>query len=284
MRNVVQRDDGKPINVRRMVGQLFVCSLGCCCGRTDEGFPANPVDLYHAEWERRRLRTRVHLTIGGCLGPCALANVVMLLMDGRTWWFHSMNHDGLVIALYDYIEAMLAAGLPLDPPPALAPLHFTAGIWEERPDGLPLSDRHRAAAPPPPASPVTALAYAEAAACHLDGPPACEGEPERVVANMDGAAALPRKNGELVFEAPWEGRAFGMVVALHERSSFEWSEFQRRLIDEVAAAEARGEPSTYYERWLASFEALLVEKGIVSPDELDNRTDEFEWGDRDDVY
>ncbi len=26
--------------------------------------------------------------------------------------------------------------------------------------------------------------------------------------------AVPRRNGELVFEAPWEGRVFGMTVAL----------------------------------------------------------------------
>ena len=28
------------------------------------------------------------------------------------------------------------------------------------------------------------------------------------VTGMTGAAALPRRNGELVFEAPWQGRAF----------------------------------------------------------------------------
>ena len=34
------------------------------------------------------------------------------------------------------------------------------------------------------------------------------------IANLDRSAALPRKNGELVFQAPWEGRAFGMAVVL----------------------------------------------------------------------
>ena len=36
------------------------------------------------------------------------------------------------------------------------------------------------------------------------------------IANLDSSAALPRKNGELVFKAPWEGRAFGMAVVLNE--------------------------------------------------------------------
>lgn len=34
---------------------------------------------------------------------------------------------------------------------------------------------------------------------------------------MSGAAALPRRNGELVFEAPWQGRAFGLALALAGR-------------------------------------------------------------------
>src|SRR5262245_1601659 len=78
-RNLVVRPDGRVIDVARPRGQLFVCATGCCCGRTTEGFPAVPTELYHNEWERRQLRNIVHLTIGGCLGPCALANVVLLL-------------------------------------------------------------------------------------------------------------------------------------------------------------------------------------------------------------
>ena len=31
---------------------------------------------------------------------------------------------------------------------------------------------------------------------------------------MEGDVALPRPNGELVFSTPWEGRAFGIAVAL----------------------------------------------------------------------
>jgi hypothetical protein len=31
---------------------------------------------------------------------------------------------------------------------------------------------------------------------------------------MTGAEALPRSNGELVFEEPWQARAFGVAVGL----------------------------------------------------------------------
>lgn len=142
-RNLVFRADGKMVNVPRKQGQLFVCATGCCCGHTDRGFAAVPEELYHNEWERRRLRNRVHLTIGGCLGPCTLANVAMLLFDGHATWFHSINSEAAVLALYDYIDQMLAADAYLPPPPALATSHFTAFTWEDRPDGQVVDDAHR---------------------------------------------------------------------------------------------------------------------------------------------
>src|SRR5262249_6137283 len=120
----------KLVNVARKTGQLFVCADGCCCGRTEKGFPPLPRDLLHGEWERRRLRNKVHLTLGGCLGPCPLANVIMLLFDGRPLWFHSFTEPGHVTALFDCVEAMLAAGAYLPLPAALADLHFTAFNWE----------------------------------------------------------------------------------------------------------------------------------------------------------
>jgi cobaltochelatase CobN len=132
-RSPVVRADGRVINVTRTRGQLFVCATGCCCGRTDDGFPAVPTELYHNEWERRGLRTVVHLTIGGCLGPCALANVVLLLFDGQALWFHSINAEPLVLALYDHILAMVAADRCLPAPPVLTPYQFTASAWQPPP-------------------------------------------------------------------------------------------------------------------------------------------------------
>jgi len=116
-RNLVTRHDGRLVNVARPRGQLFVCSENCCCGRIEDGFAPVPTDVYHSEWERRRLRNVVHLTIGGCLGPCALANVALLLFDGQAIWFRSMNSATLVYALYDYVEQMLDTGRVLPPPP-----------------------------------------------------------------------------------------------------------------------------------------------------------------------
>jgi len=273
-RNIVMRRDGRPVNVARPRGHLFICAGGCCCGRVEDGFAPVPTEVFHSEWEQRRLRNIVHLTIGGCLGPCALANVALLLFDGQTQWFHSVNSDAMARAIYDHIEAMLDADGALPPPPQLAPYHFTASAWQPRPDGQPVDDRRPRRA----------------------GAQACAGMPsgvradgrlltvERVVAAMEGATALPRKNGELVFDEPWQGRAFGMAVALHEQGRYDWEEFRQTLIAQITAAEARGGPFAYFEIWLATFEELLAKKGLLSPEEVEETTYQFEFGERDDVF
>src|SRR5215211_4741946 len=108
--------------------------------------------------------------------------------------------------------------------------------------------------------------------------------PDRQVADMEGPSALPRKNGELVFEAAWEGRVFGLATAMHSDQQFAWDEFRDRLIEEIAEADRDGEASGAYERWLDAFERLLVEKGLVSREELAARLAAFEAGERDDVF
>jgi nitrile hydratase accessory protein len=105
---------------------------------------------------------------------------------------------------------------------------------------------------------------------------------ERVQTEADGPASVPRQNGELVFEAPWEGRAFGIAVALSDQGLYEWDEFRALLIDEIAQAEAGEISSSYYERWLAALERVLLARGLLGTPELDERTTEYVAGERDD--
>jgi len=102
------------------------------------------------------------------------------------------------------------------------------------------------------------------------------------VGQMEGPSALPRKNGELVFEAPWEGRAFGMAVALSDERLYRWDEFRARLIDEITTADASNAGTTYYERWLAALEALLTARGVITRAELDDRAAGYLSGERED--
>jgi len=96
--------------------------------------------------------------------------------------------------------------------------------------------------------------------------------------DAEGAAAPPRRNGELVFNAAWESRLFGLTLSLHRAGLFEWEEFRRRLIEEIAAWERHPEPRgewSYYERWQAAFENLLAAKGLCSAEELQQRAAAF---------
>jgi len=94
------------------------------------------------------------------------------------------------------------------------------------------------------------------------------------IAEMSGAAALPRKSGELVFHDPWQRKVFSLTVALCEQGLYHWDEFRDRLIAEIAAAErvastdASPSSPSYYESWLAAFEKLVIEKGICTPEQL----------------
>ena len=99
--------------------------------------------------------------------------------------------------------------------------------------------------------------------------------PDPRITAMDAQVALPRKNGELVFEALWEARAFGLAVALNEAGVYPWRDFSQILAAETAALEQQGAPASYYERWLETLEKLAIARGLVSLDELDARTVEY---------
>ncbi|HEY2080904.1 MAG TPA: nitrile hydratase accessory protein [Streptosporangiaceae bacterium] len=94
--------------------------------------------------------------------------------------------------------------------------------------------------------------------------------------DIDGPAAPPRSNGELVFSEPWESRAFGMAVSLYEAGAFTWTEFQAALIARIGAREARSvqdEPWIYYQLWLAALEDVLVSRCDVATDEVTERAE-----------
>ena len=101
------------------------------------------------------------------------------------------------------------------------------------------------------------------------------------VAAMSGTVALPRKNGEIVFSAPWQSRAFGAAVALQAKLGFPWMEFQRRLIAAVEAAPAREDEDptdAYYRQWLDALESLVTEQGLLRDDELARRREQIASG------
>ena len=114
---------GEDFRVVQLQGNLFVCARqhgSCCCGWAEKGRMPFDVALWGDEWERRRIRNQLHLTMTGCLGPCPVGNNALLQLLGRSIWLKDLNDPALIPAVYDYAEAMLAAGRVLPPPPELA--------------------------------------------------------------------------------------------------------------------------------------------------------------------
>jgi cobaltochelatase CobN len=125
----VTRADGLSKEIRVQDGHLFVCQ-GCCCGQPEKGFPAVPLEQFKRQWKERGIRRRFHLTISGCLGPCPLANVVLILFRGCSLWLHSINQPEDVDLIYDYIERMLLEESYLDPPAGLAGRRFDRYLYD----------------------------------------------------------------------------------------------------------------------------------------------------------
>ena len=85
---------------------------------------------------------------------------------------------------------------------------------------------------------------------------------------LDEEHTLPRDNGELVFDAPWEARALAIAVALVDELGLEWDDFRHRLM--AAIADEPGRP--YYESWGIALEALVIDQGLATDATLDAAT------------
>jgi hypothetical protein len=77
--------------------------------------------------------------------------------------------------------------------------------------------------------------------------------------------------------ADWELLADGLSQALAVKGVRTTDEHRRAREDMPPELYPR---LTYYERWIYAVEAILIEKGIVTPDEVDRKVAELEqrWG------
>ncbi len=108
-------------------------------------------------------------------------------------------------------------------------------------------------------------------------------EVDRAVSSMEGIIAVPRSNGELVFDAPWQSRAFGMAVGLSQAGLFPWDDFRAELARTIAEQGQSG-PDEYYLRWLDALEAVLAGRNVLDHGLLHQREDEFRDHSRSEVF
>ena len=94
------------------------------------------------------------------------------------------------------------------------------------------------------------------------------------VGGVSGAGAIDKSQHEL---SDWEIMADAINQALGARGIKRTDEM-RRAREEMDADAYRD--MNYYERWIASIETILIEKGILKKDEIDRKVVEFEkrWG------
>lgn len=85
---------------------------------------------------------------------------------------------------------------------------------------------------------------------------------------MHGFGRVVREANEPVFHAAWEGRTLGLSRACSAQKLFNIDE-SRHAIERMAPADYLA--ASYYERWLDRTVRLLVEKGVITREELERR-------------
>ena len=89
---------------------------------------------------------------------------------------------------------------------------------------------------------------------------------------MHGFGPVRPEENEPVFHAPWEGRLYGMVQALGPHGIHD-PHGMRFALENLEPATYLA--SSYYERWLLTTEQALVDKGLLTGQELESRTEFF---------
>ena len=94
------------------------------------------------------------------------------------------------------------------------------------------------------------------------------------IGGLPGAGPIDQAEHEL---SDWEILADAVNQALGARGVKRTDEM-RRAREQMDSTLYRD--MTYYERWIASIEAILIEKNILTKDEIDRKLAEFEskWG------
>lgn len=86
------------------------------------------------------------------------------------------------------------------------------------------------------------------------------------VGGMEGFGAVDTRETLEAFTADWQARVFALNSALVIAGVYTIDEF-RDAIERMAPADYLA--ASYYERWFAAITTLLVEKGVLAPEELE---------------
>jgi nitrile hydratase beta subunit len=96
------------------------------------------------------------------------------------------------------------------------------------------------------------------------------------VGGMDGLGPVVRDENEPVFHEPWQGHLFAMQTLIRGKHKVWHLDETRHAIERVNPVFYMG--SSYYQIWLLRTEALLIEKGLLTDEELRGRMEQLAEG------
>lgn len=71
-------------------------------------------------------------------------------------------------------------------------------------------------------------------------------------------ATIPRSNGALTFDAPWQSRAHALAVSTVDALGLSWDAFRVELMRAIAQDPGRG----YWDSWVIALDSLLRGLGL----------------------
>ncbi len=85
------------------------------------------------------------------------------------------------------------------------------------------------------------------------------------VGGMEGFGPVAVTGQDPAFKADWEARVYALNTALLRAGVYALDEF-RDAVERMPPVDYL--EASYYQRWLAAIQTLLVEKGVVAADDL----------------
>jgi len=92
---------------------------------------------------------------------------------------------------------------------------------------------------------------------------------------MQGMGAIDVDPNELSFHEDWERQMFGMFLAVFAGGHYNIDEF-RHAIERMGATNYL--TTSYYEHWMNGMQTVLLEKGILTEEEISARMAELGKG------
>ena len=96
------------------------------------------------------------------------------------------------------------------------------------------------------------------------------------LSETSASGPLARRDGEPVFDEPWQAQALALAFNLIDQGVFSNAQWSEKLGAELARAQARGDlddSQTYYRSVLIALENLLASSGRIPTETLTARTE-----------